>query len=488
MATKKQSSSESSSSSDENQKKTQPTQQTNPLLTKAKEQKKSSSSSSSSDEPQNGKSSTIQNSKPAVISAVKPVVTQKKQSSSSSSSDKKKPKQSQTNKQTPIATKQSVIPVPNKQNGVPKANEESSSSSSSEDPPVVQTKQLNKTGTEKQDSNPVTKQAPKQAPSTITKTVPTQKKESSSSSSSSEDKPPKVVQPNKQPPIAPTQNKTVNQVKKESSSSSSSDDNEKPQLNKQTATKKAQNSATQNKVVTQTIKKSSSEESSSEEMHVVKPPPTNNKDIKMTDVQDTKGQKRKKPEESGNNFNKKRKLEGGSGKTKVRLGNLSFELDGQIDEIKSQFKDCGNIVNVEMISRTDGRFAGVAILEFETEDAASKALEMNDQEFYGRKMNISYSNEAKSQNTKGISEKPEGCTAVFIGNLNFEITEDQVWELFQDCGDIKECRWPQGDFNGFGWVEFYNTDSTDKAVKKNGNNVLGRPIRVDYAAPRKSRF
>jgi nucleolin len=214
---------------------------------------------------------------------------------------------------------------------------------------------------------------------------------------------------------------------------------------------------------------------------------------------DTKGVKRKREDNGGDDEgNKKRKLNNGGaggGNTKVRLGNLSFDLDGQVDEIKKQFADCGKIKNVEMITRKDGRFAGVAIIEFEDTDSAASAIEKHDQELYGRKMNLSFSTEeAGGRPNRGgsfdrpPSEKPEGCTTVFIGNLSYDITEDQVYEFFSDCGNIKQVRWPQGDFTGIGWVEFYDTNGPDLAIAKVGQNLLGRSIRVDFAAPRKPRF
>jgi len=214
-------------------------------------------------------------------------------------------------------------------------------------------------------------------------------------------------------------------------------------------------------------------------------------DVKMTDA-DQKGVKRKRDNDEATNA-KKRKMNGettGAGNLKVRVGNLSFELDGCDADIKKHFEDCGEVKSVEMITRRDGKWAGVAILEFADEESAKNATKKNDEDFYGRKMSVSFSTEGSGGPKKEhqFSEKPEGCTTIFIGNLSFNITEDQVYEFFQDCGDIKECRWPKGDFTGIGWVEFYDTNATDLAIKKAGTKVMGRDIRVDYAAPRKNNF
>jgi len=225
-------------------------------------------------------------------------------------------------------------------------------------------------------------------------------------------------------------------------------------------------------------------------MHVVKP----GADAKMSDKGADKGVKRKR-EDEGNDANKKRKMNNGDAAgagagIKVRLGNLSFELYGRDDEIKKHFEGCGDINSVEMIARRDGKFAGVAIIEFADNDGAQASLKLNDNELYGRKMKLSLSTESeRPKRPPGqLSEKPEGCTTVFIGNLSFEIQEEEVKQFFSDCGDIKECRWPKGDFTGIGWVEFYDTNAPDLAVKKAGEMVKGRAIRVDYAAPRKPAY
>jgi len=231
------------------------------------------------------------------------------------------------------------------------------------------------------------------------------------------------------------------------------------------------------------------EDSDSEELHVVKP----------EDTPSVKGIKRKREDDTNNDFNKKRKIDtnGGNGTnsgTKVRLGNLSFDLDGKGDEIKDLFSDCGGIKNVELITRRDGKFAGVAIIEFEAAEGASSALAKNDEEFYGRKIKVSYPTEERTGGgggdrgkPKGPSEKPEGCTTVFIGNLSYQISEDAVYEFFSNCGTVKEIRWNQGDFKGYGWVEFQDTDAPDEAMKLNGKDLSGRAIRIDYAAPKKKR-
>jgi len=268
-------------------------------------------------------------------------------------------------------------------------------------------------------------------------------------------------------------------------------DSKKPEPTKtqpKTTTKKEESSSEEEegeskKTAPPTKKKEGSEESESEELHIVK------KD-------DNKGGKRKREDEKESNgdSSKKRKIDtngGGGGNTRVRVGNLAFDLAGKDDEIKELFNECGGINKVELIQNREGRFAGVAIVEFDSKEAASKALEKDGEEFHGRQLKLSYANEEKGGGGGGNSgptgAKPEGCNTVFIGNLNYQVTEEEVYEFFQQCGDIKQVRWPQGEFKGYGWVEFTDTESPDNAIKLAGKDLKGRAIKVDWAAPRKQR-
>jgi len=85
------------------------------------------------------------------------------------------------------------------------------------------------------------------------------------------------------------------------------------------------------------------------------------------------------------------------------------------------------------------------------------------------------------------SEKFEGCTKLFIGNLALDVDEEALREFFQDCGQIDQVRFSTDlesrNFKGFGHVEFIESDNTDKAVSKAGQDLMGHLIRVDFSAP-----
>ena len=67
----------------------------------------------------------------------------------------------------------------------------------------------------------------------------------------------------------------------------------------------------------------------------------------------------------------------------------------------------------------------------------------------GRAMKVDYAQSNGSSPRSGggkggtpqpMTEKPPGCTTLFIANLSFEVNEDSLWEEFGKCGDVKAIR------------------------------------------------
>ena len=86
--------------------------------------------------------------------------------------------------------------------------------------------------------------------------------------------------------------------------------------------------------------------------------------------------------------------------------------------------------------------------------------------------------------TMYVRPRPEGIVSIFVGNLPYDITEAILKKLFTGCGDIKVIRFCEDintkEFRGFGYVQFYEGASCEKAFAMNGTAVMGRPIRIDY--------
>jgi RNA recognition motif-containing protein len=77
---------------------------------------------------------------------------------------------------------------------------------------------------------------------------------------------------------------------------------------------------------------------------------------------------------------------------------------------------------------------------------------------------------------------------IYVGNLPFSATEDEVRRLFAEYGEVVDVSLPQdrdtGRPRGFGFVEMADADA-DKAVQGlDGKDFGGRSLRVNEARER----
>ena len=74
---------------------------------------------------------------------------------------------------------------------------------------------------------------------------------------------------------------------------------------------------------------------------------------------------------------------------------------------------------------------------------------------------------------------------IYVGNLPFTATEDQVRELFAQHGTVESVALPNdretGRPRGFGFVEMSQADAARAIQAVNGQNLGGRPLRVNEA-------
>jgi cold-inducible RNA-binding protein len=81
---------------------------------------------------------------------------------------------------------------------------------------------------------------------------------------------------------------------------------------------------------------------------------------------------------------------------------------------------------------------------------------------------------------------------IFVGNLAFKTTRDQVETLFAEVGALKDVFLPTdretGRPRGFAFVEFESEEQAQQAIDRfNGHELDGRPLRVNIAEDRPRR-
>lgn len=77
---------------------------------------------------------------------------------------------------------------------------------------------------------------------------------------------------------------------------------------------------------------------------------------------------------------------------------------------------------------------------------------------------------------------------LYVGNLTYATTEDDLRKMFEEHGEIEEVNLitEGGRSKGFAFVTFKDASSATSAVAAlDGKDVEGRPLTVNVAKPRK---
>ncbi|MEK6300545.1 MAG: RNA-binding protein [Acidobacteriota bacterium] len=78
---------------------------------------------------------------------------------------------------------------------------------------------------------------------------------------------------------------------------------------------------------------------------------------------------------------------------------------------------------------------------------------------------------------------------LFVGNLSFETTSDEISDLFGEVGSVESCQVitdrDTGRSKGFGFVEMNSKAEANAAKEKfDGQDLHGRALKVDEAKPK----
>ena len=87
----------------------------------------------------------------------------------------------------------------------------------------------------------------------------------------------------------------------------------------------------------------------------------------------------------------------------------------------------------------------------------------------------------------------EETNRLFVGNIPFRMTQDELYELFAQAGVVASVHIPtdreSGRPRGFGFVQMEDDNAKEQAVQMfNGYSVNGRALVVNEARPRETRF
>lgn len=162
----------------------------------------------------------------------------------------------------------------------------------------------------------------------------------------------------------------------------------------------------------------------------------------------------------------------------------SLPFSATEEEVKAFFEGCGAIENVYLLRGRDRRPKGSGFVRFVNKESVAKAVAKNNSELGGRALTIE---EAKPREERPAQPREsKTSTSVFIGNLSYTTTEDQLRSHFEGAGAIKAIRLAtdrNGQSKGFAHIDFETEEQAGKAVQKSASELDGRTLRVDYANP-----
>lgn len=82
---------------------------------------------------------------------------------------------------------------------------------------------------------------------------------------------------------------------------------------------------------------------------------------------------------------------------------------------------------------------------------------------------------------------------IYVGNLSYQTTEEQLSHLFAEYGKVKSVKIPTDAYTkrsrGFGFIEMETRENGEKAIEKLHSTMVNlQSITVNEAKPRERRF
>lgn len=188
----------------------------------------------------------------------------------------------------------------------------------------------------------------------------------------------------------------------------------------------------------------------------------------------------------------------------VFIGNIPFQVTR--DELGDLFLEAGKVELVEIRTDGNGRLRGFGTVVFSNEEEAQRAIErFAGYQIGGRRLDTRPGHGGRIQTherppkergirgsntefTDGVVGQGEPSDIIFVGNLPFETSQDDLFDLFETVGRVvkAELQFNQrGQLLGTAVVQFDLEELALLAIQLlDGYNYGGRPLAISYATRR----
>jgi len=177
----------------------------------------------------------------------------------------------------------------------------------------------------------------------------------------------------------------------------------------------------------------------------------------------------------------------------VYIGNLNFSSTR--DQISELFAEKGisalNVampMNQNMIDEVTGmpKSKGFCFVDVESEDMISAAVEaFNNIDLDGRSIRVNKllpkEEVQQKQNKRDKNFVPDGQKKLYVGNLSFDATYDDIKNIFGEFGEVRDLYIPMRDDKprGFCFITMDSADSDSAMAELDGVDFMGRPLVVN---------
>jgi RNA recognition motif-containing protein len=193
----------------------------------------------------------------------------------------------------------------------------------------------------------------------------------------------------------------------------------------------------------------------------------------------------------------------------VWVGNLAFDTTKE-DLVRfivgktADFSGDDGMVKIEEeditrvnLPKKENKIKGFAYIDFPSALHVQSAVALSELILNGRKLLIKDATSfegrpEKDPNSGAPLSKNPPSRILFVGNLSFDTSEDNLEEHFRHCGDIVRIRMATfedtGKCKGFAFIDFKDEKGPTTALKsKLAKKLINRPLRLEYGEDRSKR-
>ncbi|XP_016118303.1 nucleolin-like [Sinocyclocheilus grahami] len=158
------------------------------------------------------------------------------------------------------------------------------------------------------------------------------------------------------------------------------------------------------------------------------------------------------------------------------LGNLNSNKD--FDESKSAITKFFSKEGLEIQDVRLGGSKKFGYVDFASEEELQKALGLNGKKLMGLPVKL---DKARSKENSLENKKERDSRTLFVKNLPYSITQEELQEVFDQATDIRIPMGSNGSSRGIAYLEFKSEAIAEKTMEEaQGSDVQGRSIIVDF--------